>query len=79
MIRSTLEIEELRSAHTVQEPGGGRGILIQWPTVVHATAYVVELYEENASSLESFRRCPAKSVYITTFNMSTDVNNANKR
>ena len=58
---------KLPSAHTVQqEPGGGRGILIQWPTVVHATAYVVELYEENASSLESFRRCLAKSVYTTT-------------
>jgi len=41
---------------SLEEPGGGRGILIQWPTVVHATAYVVELYEENASSLESFRR-----------------------
>lgn len=41
---------------SLEEPGGGRGILVQWPTVVHATAYVVELYEENAASLECFHR-----------------------
>lgn len=28
--------------------------MIQWPTVVHATAYVVELYEETAQTVERF-------------------------
>ena len=46
-------------SNTLQEPNGGRGILVQWPTVVHATAYVVELHEENNASLEYFHRCLA--------------------
>ena len=37
-------LEHLRDV--LQEPNGGRGILIQWPTIIHATAYVVDLYEE---------------------------------
>ena len=40
-----------------EEPGGGRGLIIQWPTVVHATAYVVELWEENSGIPERFHRC----------------------
>jgi hypothetical protein len=38
------------------EVGGGRSILIQWPTIVHATAYIVELYEETSGTLERFHR-----------------------
>jgi len=38
------------------EVGGGRGILIQWPTVIHATAYTVELYEETTGTVERFHR-----------------------
>lgn len=34
----------------------GRSILIQWPTVVHAVAYTVELFEEGSGALERFRR-----------------------
>jgi len=39
-----------------EEPSGGRGILIQWPTITHATAYVVDLYEETSGTMESFKR-----------------------
>ena len=45
-----------RAAFEWQEPSGGRSIMIQWPTVVHATAYVVELYEETAQTVERFHR-----------------------
>lgn len=38
------------------EDGGGRALKIQWPTVVHATAYVVELWEENSQMPERFHR-----------------------
>ena len=41
---SCCAVEHLRDV--LQEPSGGRGILIQWPTIIHATAYVVDLYEE---------------------------------
>jgi len=34
----------------------GRSTLVQWPTVVHASAYTVELYDETTGVLESFRR-----------------------
>eukprot|EP00913_Durusdinium_trenchii_P002564 g2373.t1 len=39
-----------------REDGGGRALKIQWPTVVHATAYVVELWEENSQMPERFHR-----------------------
>lgn len=38
------------------EEAGGRSVCIQWPTVVHATAYTVELLEEGASAAERFTR-----------------------
>eukprot|EP00927_Polykrikos_kofoidii_P053925 TRINITY_DN48441_c0_g1_i1.p1 TRINITY_DN48441_c0_g1~~TRINITY_DN48441_c0_g1_i1.p1 ORF type:complete len:812 (-),score=131.48 TRINITY_DN48441_c0_g1_i1:296-2731(-) len=34
----------------------GRSICIQWPMVIHATAYTVELFEEATSSSERFTR-----------------------
>jgi len=34
----------------------GRSTLVQWPTVVHASAYTVELFDETTGVLESFRR-----------------------
>lgn len=34
----------------------GRSICIQWPMVIHATAYTVELFEEGTSSSERFTR-----------------------
>ena len=37
----------------MQEPNGGKGILIQWPTIIHATAYVVDLYEETSTHRQS--------------------------
>lgn len=42
-----------------REDGGGRALKIQWPTVVHATAYVVELWEENSQMPERFHSCQA--------------------
>lgn len=35
---------------------GGRSVCIQWPTVVHATAYTVELLEEGTAAAERFTR-----------------------
>lgn len=34
----------------------GRGICIQWPMVIHAVAYTVELYEDGAATAERFAR-----------------------
>jgi len=34
----------------------GRSSLVQWPTVVHATAYTVELFDEATGALERFQR-----------------------
>eukprot|EP00929_Paragymnodinium_shiwhaense_P013629 TRINITY_DN121470_c0_g1_i1.p1 TRINITY_DN121470_c0_g1~~TRINITY_DN121470_c0_g1_i1.p1 ORF type:complete len:850 (+),score=170.28 TRINITY_DN121470_c0_g1_i1:156-2705(+) len=34
----------------------GRSICIQWPMVIHATAYTVELFEEGSASSERFTR-----------------------
>jgi len=35
---------------------GSRSVCIQWPTVVHATAYTVELLEEGTAAAERFTR-----------------------
>lgn len=39
-----------------------RGIVVQWPTVIHAAAYVVELLEEGASTPQRFTRALPESV-----------------
>mmetsp|Transcript_31192 Transcript_31192/g.72711 ORF Transcript_31192/g.72711 Transcript_31192/m.72711 type:complete len:508 (-) Transcript_31192:166-1689(-) len=41
---------------------GTRSVQIQWPTVVHATAYTVELWEDGTSQPECFKRSVPDSV-----------------
>mmetsp|Transcript_25721 Transcript_25721/g.59457 ORF Transcript_25721/g.59457 Transcript_25721/m.59457 type:complete len:498 (-) Transcript_25721:169-1662(-) len=41
---------------------GTRSLQIQWPTVVHATAYTVELIEDGAAQPECFKRSVPESV-----------------
>mmetsp|Transcript_37445 Transcript_37445/g.68499 ORF Transcript_37445/g.68499 Transcript_37445/m.68499 type:complete len:510 (+) Transcript_37445:137-1666(+) len=41
---------------------GTRSLQIQWPTVVHATAYTVELFEEGTPQPEVFKRSVPDSV-----------------
>jgi len=33
-------------------------VCIQWPTVIHASAYVVELYDQGTMTAQRFMRCP---------------------
>jgi len=40
----------------------GRSICIQWPMVIHATAYTVELFEEGSASSERFTRAVPESM-----------------
>lgn len=38
------------------EEEAGRGLLIQWPVVIHAAAYTVELFDESTAAVERFHR-----------------------
>jgi len=52
--------------------GHGRGTCIQWPAVIHATAYVVELFEQGTVASQCFTRAVPPGIMTALVDLHVD-------